>query len=414
MARRIFRWYEVTGRNLIQAAIYINGNREKFAFPLSLKKDLKQKRVLEDFFLDIEDANRTGGTLSETSRVFLRTLMVQNPKIYAKLQALGVLDGQGAKASLTLKAAFEDYIKITYTNQRTIRNWRNTAKKLYVAFGEDKPISEITLKEMTTLFGSLRKSDDNTAGFKPITLEKDVKNVRQLWRWCLDMGEITHDPMAKLKFKLNPGERYTDKPFVEEEVFRKVLDAIPGKQQRAVLACYRWLGTRTSDMDRDRWEDVRNLETAHPTILRGDVKKGIRFEVPIPAVVIPFLRAWRDEVAATKGCLTGLLFPWLTQTSKPNQYSQILRWIKKAGVERWAYLRNALRSTRTKEIRRMRNGTYLEQKLIGHSKEIADQHYDGMMQSDFELFWEGAEAEPPKVPEDVPTPADEETDKDAA
>jgi len=414
MSRRIFRWYEVTGRNLMQAAIYINGKREKFAFPLSLKKDLKQKRVVEDFFLDLEDANKTGGSLGEPSRVFLRTLMVQNPKIYGKLQALGVLDGQGAKASITLKAAFEDYIKITYTNQRTIRNWRNTAKKLYAAFGEDKPISEITLKEMTTLFSSLRKTDENTAGFKPITLEKDVKNVRQLWRWCLDMGEIVNDQMAKLRFKLNAGERFTEKPFIEEEVFHKVLDAVPGKQQKAVLACYRWLGTRTSDMDRDRWEDVRNLETAHPTILRGDVKKGTRFEVPIPTVAIPFLRAWRDEVMATKGELTGLLFPWLTQTSKANQYSQILRWIKKAGVERWPSLRNALRSSRTKEIRRMRNGTYLEQKLIGHSREIADQHYDGMMQSDFEMFWEGAEAEPPLAPQSPPEARDDESDKDAA
>jgi hypothetical protein len=62
----------------------------------------------------------------------------------------------------------------------------------------------------------------------------------------------------------------------------------------------------------------------------------------------------------------------------------------------------------------MRNGTYLEQKLIGHSKEIADQHYDGIMQSDFEMFWEGAEAEPPKAPEVPPKPSNEETDKDAA
>lgn len=393
MSKRKFRWYSVSGRNLLQAAVYINGRRERFAFPRSLKKDLVQMRLVEDFFLDLEDTCRTGGALSEASQEFLRKLMTGNPRLYAKLQKLGVIDGHSAKNSTTLKAAFEDYIKANYTNPRTIRNWRNTAKKLYAAFGEDKPLVEITLKEMTQLFGSLRRSEDNPNGFKPITLQKDVKNVRQLWRSCLDMGDIPSDPMTKLRFKVKASERSEDKPVVEESVFRQVLEAVPGRQQKAVFACYRWLGARTSDMDCNLWEDVRNLETARPTILRGDVKKGTRLEVPIPTQLIPYLRAWRDEVLAVKGELTGLLFPWLTQTSKANQYSQFLRWIDKAGVPRWRYLRNALRSTRTKEVRRAPNGNYLEQKVIGHSSEIADIHYDGLMDRDFNWFWEGAEAE---------------------
>lgn len=62
----------------------------------------------------------------------------------------------------------------------------------------------------------------------------------------------------------------------------------------------------------------------------------------------------------------------------------------------------------------MRNGTYLEQKLIGHSQEIADQHYDGMMQSDFELFWEGAEAESPPAPQNQPEVRNDESNTDAA
>jgi hypothetical protein len=393
MSKRKFRWYSVSGRNLLQAAVYINGRRERFAFPRSLKKDLVQMRLVEDFFLDLEDSCRTGGALSEASREFLRRLMTGNPRLYAKLQTLGVIDGHSAKKSTTLKEAFEDYIRANYTNPRTISNWRNTAKKLYAAFGEDKPLVDITLKEMTQLFGSLRRSEDNPEGFKPITLQKDVKNVRQLWRSCLDMGDIPSDPMTKLRFKLKASERSEDKPVVEESVFLQVLAAVPGKQQKAVLACYRWLGARTSDMDCNLWEDVRNLETARPTILRGDIKKGTRLEVPIPTQLIPFLRAWRDEVLATKGELSGLLFPWLTETSKANQYSQFLRWIDKAGVPRWRYLRNALRSTRTKEVRRAPNGNYLEQKVIGHSSEIADIHYDGLMDRDFNWFWEGAEAE---------------------
>ena len=52
----------------------------------------------------------------------------------------------------------------------------------------------------------------------------------------------------------------------------------------------------------------------------------------------------------------------------------------------WANFFNALRASRSREIRAMRNGRKLEQLWIGHSEAVADLHYDVGNRTEDEQF----------------------------
>ena len=46
----------------------------------------------------------------------------------------------------------------------------------------------------------------------------------------------------------------------------------------------------------------------------------------------------------------------------------------------------ALRASRSREVRRMDNGRFLETQICGHSEEVADSHYDAVQESDLNRF----------------------------
>ena len=65
-----------------------------------------------------------------------------------------------------------------------------------------------------------------------------------------------------------------------------------------------------------------------------------------------------------------------------NQHHRSIRLFKRR-VERvvpgcWGGFLKALRASRSREVRRMDNGRFLESQIVGHSEEVADKHYDAV------------------------------------
>ena len=52
----------------------------------------------------------------------------------------------------------------------------------------------------------------------------------------------------------------------------------------------------------------------------------------------------------------------------------------------WQKFFNSLRSSRSIEVRRLPNGRFLEAKWIGHSADVADSHYDAVIDTDFDAI----------------------------
>ena len=96
---------------------------------------------------------------------------------------------------------------------------------------------------------------------------------------------------------------------------------------------------------------------------------------------------WRDVVIEKQGKAEGPIFPWLSESSSSNQSQWFKCRVNKVVPGCWEGFLKALRASRSREIRRLDNGRFLESQIVGHSEEVADKHYDDLAHSDFDQIW---------------------------
>lgn len=336
----------------------------------------KNHQFIRDLFEDIEDAAKSGCDLTKKSQSTLRELQQTNPDVYRRMAEEGWFK---SVANVTLAEAFDEYINSqekTGWDWKTVRNWRYSKEHVLMEIAGDTPVSQITLKAVDSAFVALR------ATYSAATLEKDAKNVRQLFAWLHDMGDITENPVAKLKFQCRRKDRVAAKEYVPVEKFLRILAVFPEEQleQKCLFAYYRLMGARQNDPTGDTWSD---FDERNRCINRYDIKKrGKLGPCPVPPLMMSLLCQYRDVVVAERGRAEGPLFPWLLRTTPSRQWSFFRAKVERASVPVWEELLNALRASRDREIRRMPNGVFLASKWLGHSVEISDEHYDGVMATD--------------------------------
>lgn len=381
--------YRRVDSDSIRFAIYLDGVRTFFGFPAAqLKASKVYSRELEDLFSDIEAKHPSNSPLEDASWQTIRKLEKSNKRVHKKLMRIGLVDQKKA-TSLGLKEAFESYIELKTSEEwaaRTVNNWHQTKARVLQGFEPDTQISSITRVAMAKHFGDLmKKYGDNT-------LLKDVKNVKQLWRHFFAEKVIPVNTMWNLKFKRKKERQANNegKEFVEPARFREALDVITSLQQKTLLAYYRWMGARQNDAKGDYWEDVNWTKKA---INRFDCKKKAKIGwCPIHYELFPLLKSWHDQVVLEKGKAEGPIFPWMRQSVSPAQREYFVSRLKKNGIQEWRKFFNSLRSSRSIEVRRLPNGRFLEAKWIGHSADVADLHYDAVIDTDFDAI-----INPPKL-----------------
>lgn len=367
----------------IRFAIYLDGVRTFFGFPAAqLKASKVYFRELEDLFSDIEAKHPSNSPLEDISWHTIRRLEKSNKRVHQKVMKIGFVDQKKATA-LGLKEAFESYIDLKATEEwepRTVNNWHQTKARVLQGFEPDILISAITRAAMAKHFGDLRKK------YGENTLVKDVKNVKQLWRHYFTEKAISVNAMWNLTFKRKKDRQAVNsgKEFVEPVAFQKALDAITPLQQKTLLAYYRWMGARQNDAKGDNWEDVNWSKKA---INRFDCKRKRKLGwCPIPHQLFPLLKSWHEQVIAEKGRAEGPIFPWMLKSSSANQSAFFVSRLKKSAIPVWRKFLISLRSSRSIEVRRLPNGRFLEAKWIGHSADVADSHYDAVIDTDFDAI----------------------------
>jgi len=370
--------YVTKNKKLLRCELRIKGQRRVVNFPLTpvLKKD---HQFITNLVNDIEDAAKSGCDLTKASQETLRSLYETNPEKYQQMVDEGWFR---SVTNFSITEAFDCYIesqeKQRVWDWKTIRNWNNTKSHILKEILPETSVSKITLKQMDQAFTHLRES------YKPGTLDKDAKNVRQLFAWLLDMGDISANPMAKLKFKCRKEDRVRAKDFVSMEAFKEVLAAFKDDEieQKTLFAYYRLMGARQNDPVGDYWED---LDEAASRIARYDIKKRAKLGgCPVPPLMMKLLVQHRAAVIAKHGKAEGLIFPWLKQSTSANQTRYFRARIGRTLISVWEPLLHSLRSSRSQEIRRLPNGAFLESQWLGHSVEMAQEHYDGVIESDMD------------------------------
>lgn len=396
------KFYHRHDSDSIRFAIYLDGVRVFFGFPAAqLKASKVHFREVEDLFSDIEAKHPSNSPLEDVSWHTIRKLEKSNKRVHRKVMRIGFVDQKKAM-SYGLREAFESYIDLKAAEEwepRTVNNWHQTKARVLQGFEPDILISAITRVRMAKHFGDLRKK------YGENTLVKDVKNVKQLWRHFFSEKVIPVNVMWDLKFKrkkIRQGKE-EGKEFVDPTRFSEALGVIMPLQQKTLLAYYRWMGARQNDAKGDFWEDVNWTKKA---INRFDCKRKIKLGwCPIPHQLLPLLRSWHEQVIVEKGEAEGLIFPWMLKSSSSNQSNFFVSRLKKSAIPVWRKFLISLRSSRSIEVRRLPNGRFLEAEWIGHSEDVADEHYDDVIDTDFD-----AVTNPPK---EIERQADDQRQDDA-
>ena len=264
--------------------VKINGFEQPRSANFTISRDdrlYKDHQHLSNLFYDIEDRQKDGGELSETSKEVIREINSTNPEQVQEWIDQGWFQ---SITSHTLKEAFNLYIeqkKRDGKSKSTIKNWQNTAKRVYLYLHPSTPVKDITLRHANEAFGKLRQHEDRWGKkYSPATIQKDVKNFRELFRDLLENKDITENPMERLRFKVEKWQRPKPVKGVDEITFRRVLKhafTVEELQQKTLFAYYRIMSARQNDPTHDpkngnvgdHWEDI---DLSNKTINRWNNK----------------------------------------------------------------------------------------------------------------------------------------------
>ena len=351
-------------------------------------------------FTAIEQDYGSGKDLSEANWTTLNRLSKRYKKFIPRLVEYGCirLPEEKEEKPLTLGEAWDKYMSISLAsrwNDHTHDLWEATGKRILNSkLSRDRLIETITEEDVLSHFDARRVLSSWN------TLDKDYKNFKQMLRYwakkrnfplCLTDTKFT-EKYDKKGNRIERKDRKRPIEYVSEEQFLEALQYVSGAEKKALFAYYRFMGARRADPTGDYRKDITWQDGQPIKIHRYCIKRRRKLSVlcPIPKVLQPFIKAWHDEVVENEGKAQGLLFPYLQTCDGAAVYNFFFDAIKNH-VPVWSCLIQSLRASRSKDIRRMKNGRFLEARWIGHSEAITDQHYDDVMESDLEDIYGSTE-----------------------
>tara|TARA_Y100000385_G_C13054034_1_gene621147 strand:- start:479 stop:1798 length:1320 start_codon:yes stop_codon:yes gene_type:complete len=411
LERKVEMYSEVVTRNqkrsrkqtyTLRFYVVVKGKKRTANFKLTGKSDplLRDHQHLTNLFYDIEDRQKDGGSLNDESKATIRGIRMTNPDLVNKW----IDENWFADVSvLTLEQAFEERIqqmRLDKLDERTCKNWTNTGKRIFRVIKPTTPVTTVDLKLVKRAFGELRnlvKSDGEP--YSTDTIKKDASNLRVLFQELEDHNDIPKNTIRKFQFKVPKHLKPEPKPTISQVDFLKVLDQfkLPEEiEQYTLLIYYRLMSARQNDPKHDQekgnvgdhWQDV---DFDRKTINRWNIKTKSKIgHAPCNEFMWKALMAWHDHVVNKHGKAEGPIFPWLNESTSTNQRKFFKVRIKDAlGVwADWKGVSQTLRCNRSRDLRRMKNGNFMESKLVGHSEEVASQHYDDIQaDQDFPQIW---------------------------
>ncbi len=251
---------------------------------------------------------------------------------------------------------------------------KQATDSLIEEFGEAKPLRSITRLDAQEWRQGL--VDD---GLAAATIAKRVIKARSIFAQAVRWGLIDSNPLSELR--TGSQKNSSRLRFIDDATSRKVLEACPSAEWRAIFSLARWGGLRIpSELTGLRWEDVlwdqdrfrvRSPKTAHHP-------GGAERWVPLFPEVATALQAMFDQAEEGAVHVFGA-----HRRHAMNLRTNMQRIIHKAGASAWPRLFHNLRATRQTELAQS-TPLYIVCRWLGNSPSVADGHYLSVPDKAFE------------------------------
>jgi len=359
------------GRKTIQF-VAANGRRK------SIRLGKTSQRNAEAIKVKVESLNAAVISGQPIDSQTARWVAELDVALAQKLSRAGLISQRGTKL---LGPFLDEYLrKRADVKPSTKTNWRHTRRNLLEFFGADKPLDEITLGDAEDFECYLKttarenryvdKSADD--GLSGDTVRKRISNARQFFKNAVKHEFIARNPFDQDELKTAVrGNRDRDF-FVTLEMAYRVLDACPDAQWRLIFALSRFGGLRCpSEHLRLRLDDVdwerERLRVWSPKT-EHHVGKRSRI-VPLFPELHPYMQeVWHQAEPGEEYFITRY------RHANQNLRTQLIKIIRRAGLEPWPKLFQNLRSSRQTELEEILP-SHVVCAWIGNSERVARKHY---------------------------------------
>jgi len=346
---------------------------------------------------DLVSARITGHAPTDETSRWLTNL---DAKIADRLALLGLTS---KRQSSTLAKFIDGYIENRGDVKSTTATvYGHTRRNLVEHFGADKPLRDITPGDADEWRLGLINGEELAEN----TVRRRSGIAKQFFTAAQRKGLVENNPFADLKAAVQANHKRFH--FVSVEDSQKVLDACPDAEWRLLFALSRYGGLRCPsehlklELSDINWAENRlrvpSPKTEHHT-------GGESRLIPI----FPELRPYLEEVfdAAEPG-QQYLITRYRSKNS--NLRTQLLRIIKKAGIDPWPKLFQNLRSTRETELAES-FPLHVVCAWIGNTQAVAAKHYLQVTDDHFEKAAQKAAQHTPAQPRIAPHCAPPEIEK---
>lgn len=255
----------------------------------------------------------------------------------------------------------------------TIRNLESTQRALVDFFGADRPIHSITAGEADDWREQL------LAKYAGATAGRTVKRAKQFFAYAVRRELVVKNPFADLRAPAQSNK--AREHFITRQDFSKLLDACPDPQWRLILALSRIGGLRCpSEHLALTWDCVdwerRRLRVPSPKT-EHHAGKGYR--------IIPLWPELEAELATVFEAARPGAAKIITRyaDSSQNLRTQLLRILKRAGLQPWERLFHNLRASRQTELM-SEHPAHVVCSWLGNTLAVAASHYLQVTDEHFE------------------------------
>lgn len=303
-----------------------------------------------------------------------RWLSELDETILGRLRVAGLASGVGLTRT-SLGGFLERFTKNHQVKPSTATFYGHTTRNLLEYFGAARLICDITEADAD----SWRSWLSDHEKLAPATVGRRVIAARTIWKKAVRWKLTPTNPFSEVRGGTQQNEQR--KYFVSQDVIKRVLDACPDSQWRALVALARYGGLRNpSETLALRWQDI-NWDDETGSILVHSPKtahyegKGTRLVKLFPELRRELLKEFEQAEDGAVYVITRY------RDAKQNLGTHFARIIKAAGLKPWPRLWQNLRASRETELIR-EHGIAQACRWIGNSPAVAAKHYDMIMGHD--------------------------------
>lgn len=294
--------------------------------------------------------------------------------LHDRLARVGLVEPR-AKRQTTLAAFFDDYLETRNDVKPGTMAVMKQARRHVVNFlGERKPLSAVTPADADRF-----RSDLLAKGRARATVAKWCHYARHYFEQAKRARLIEENPFAHIRGQVrgNTARRV----FVPAAEVHKVMKAAPDPQWKLLIALARWGGLRIpSEALALTWGDVdfeRGRFTVHASKTEHHEAGGVRVVPMFPELAPHFQAVFDDAPEGSEYVITRYRNP------AANLRTQLVRYIKAAGLVPWAKPWQNMRASRATELADEYPG-HVCSAWLGHSEKVADEFYRSVTDDHFQ------------------------------